>query len=398
MRVLIAHNRYQQAGGEDTVVASESELLTTHGHTVERLNVDNDHIHGPLSRITTSFTSLYSSQSSRLLQRAIHTAKPDIVHVHNFFPTLSPSVFYACAEAGVPVVHTLHNYRILCASATLFRDGHVCEECIAQRSVLPGIQHACYRGSHLGSAAAGFGMALHDHLGTWANKVSSFIALSQFAADKFATFRIPRQKIFIKPNFAIDKGLGSGDGNYALFAGRLSPEKGVQTLIDADAAEALCMDVVVLGDGPMMADLQSASQRPGSRLVVKGFVQHDQTLDYMRSARVLIMPSLCYEGALPLAIIEAFSLGLPVIGSALGNTGALVRPGETGLLYPPGDHHALASALASFAENPAAIQHMRQGARAYYLAEHTPGKNYRRLIEIYQDAIKRTVGHELLAV
>src|SRR6202020_2778274 len=170
---------YQQAGGEDTVVASESELLTTHGHTVERLNVDNDHIHGPLSRIATSFTSLYSSQSSRLLQRAIRKAEPDIVHVHNFFPTLSPSVFYACAEAGVPVVHTLHNYRILCASATLFRDGHICEECVSRRSIVPGIRHACYRSSRMGSAVAGLGMELHDQIGTWASKVSAFIALNR---------------------------------------------------------------------------------------------------------------------------------------------------------------------------------------------------------------------------
>jgi glycosyltransferase involved in cell wall biosynthesis len=397
MRVLIAHNRYQQSGGEDIVVAAESDMLRAHGHTVDRLNVDNDHIEGALSRITASFGSIYSPQSKRLMKGAIEDARPDAVHIHNFFPTLSPSVFYACAEAGVPVIHTLHNYRILCASATLFRDGHVCEECVSRRSIVPGIRHACYRSSRMGSAVAGLGMAFHDQIGTWASKVSAFIALNTFAADKLGSFRIPRDKIFVKPNFAADRGLGSGDGSYALFAGRLSAEKGVQTLIDADAAGELCMDVVLLGDGPLMDDVQRAATRPGSRLISKGFVKHDRILDYMRSARVLIMPSLWYEG-LPLVIIEAFSLGLPVIGADVANTGALVQHGETGLLYPAGDHHALSSTLAWYAQNPAAAQYMRQSARAYYLAAHTPEKNYQRLIEIYEGSITSSVGRESLPV
>jgi glycosyltransferase involved in cell wall biosynthesis len=393
MRILIAHNRYQQSGGEDIVVTAESEMLRAHGHTVDRLDVNNDHIQGTLSRITASFGSIYSLQSNRLVKRAIENSKPDIVHIHNFFPTLSPSVFYACAETGVPVIHTLHNYRILCASATLFRDGHICEECVSSRSILPGIQHACYRSSRMGSAITGLGMAIHDQVGTWADKVSAFIALSTFAADKLGSFRIPREKISVKPNSAVDRGLGSGDGNYALFVGRLSAEKGVQTLIDADAEGALCMDVVILGDGPMKDQVRRAAARTGSRLIAKGFVPHEQTLDYMRSARVLIMPSLCYEGGLSLAIIEAFSLGLPVIGADLGNTGALVQPGETGLLYKVGDPQSLSSTLSRYANNSSEAEHMRKGARAYYLASHTPDKNYRRLVEIYQNAIVGALGH-----
>ena len=388
MRVLIAHNRYQQSGGEDVVVAAESDMLRAHGHVVDRLDVDNDRIQGALSRVTASFGSIYSPQSKQLVKRAIEHARPDVVHIHNFFPTLSPSAFYACAEAGVPVIQTLHNYRILCASATLFRDGRICEDCLSKQSIIPGIQHACYRSSRFGSAVVGLGMALHHQIGTWATKVSAFIALSTFAADKLGSFRIPHDKIFVKPNSAVDRGLGSGDGSYALFAGRLTAEKGVQTLIDADAAGILCMDVVLLGDGPMMEDVQRAAKRPGSHLIPKGLVNHAQIVDYMRSARVLIMPSLWYEGGLPLVVIEAFSLGLPVIGADVGNTGALVQPGDTGLLYPAGDYRALSSTLAWYANNPAAVQRMRKGARECYLAEYTPDKNYQRLFEIYQDAIK----------
>lgn len=395
MRILIAHNRYKQPGGEDGVVATESGLLTSHGHTVARLDVDNDHIQGTLSRITASFGSIYSAHSKQLMRDAIERAKPDVVHVHNFFPTLSPSVFLACAEAGVPVVHTLHNFRILCAGGTLFRDGVVCEECISRRSFFPGVHHACYRSSHLGSAVAGFGMAVHDRIGTWSDKIAAFISLTTFAADKLGSFRIPREKIFVKPNSAEDRGMGSGDGDYALFAGRLAPEKGIQTLIDADAAGSLCMDIVILGDGPMRDQLQRAAERPGSRLIYKGFMAHDQILGFMRRARVLIMPSIGHEGGLPLVVIEGFSLGLPVIGANLGSVAETVRPGETGLLYPPGDHHTLASALAWFNQNPAAVRQMREGARAYYLATHTPERNYRRLIEIYEGVIEGSIKSNL---
>src|SRR5258707_885223 len=147
MRVLIAHNRYQQSGGEDTVVAAESDMLRAHGHTVDRLDVDNDRIQGALSRVTASFGSIYSPQSKQLIKRAIEGARPDVVHIHNFFPTLSPSVFYACAEAGVPAIQTLHNYRLLCATATLFRDCHICQSCVSRESIIPDIHHACYRSS-----------------------------------------------------------------------------------------------------------------------------------------------------------------------------------------------------------------------------------------------------------
>jgi glycosyltransferase involved in cell wall biosynthesis len=387
MRILIAHNRYKQAGGEDRVVDNESALLTSHGHTVARLDVDNDHIQGVLSRISASLDSIYSPHGKQLMREAIDRARPDVVHVHNFFPTLSPAVFLACAEAGVPVVHTLHNFRILCASATLFRDGGVCEECISSRSFLPGVRHACYRSSHLGSAVAGFGMAVHDRMGTWSDKISAFISLTSFAADKLGSFRIPREKIFVKPNSTEDRGLGSGDGNYALFVGRLTQEKGIQTLIDADAAGSLCMDIMIFGDGPMREELRRAAERPGSRLIFSGLIEHDSILDFMGRARALIVPSIWYEGGLPLVVIEAFSLGIPVIGANLGNIASVVRPGETGLLYPPGDHHALASALVWFTQNPAAVQQMREAARAHYLATHTPEMNYQRLIEIYEGVI-----------
>jgi glycosyltransferase involved in cell wall biosynthesis len=387
MRVLIAHNRYQQRGGEDNVVAAESELLRSHGHEVVGLEVDNDHISGALSQIAASFRSIYSFHGKHLVKKAIEDAKPDIVHFHNFFPTFSPAVFRACVEAEVPVVHTLHNYRIVCAAATLFRDGAVCEECITKRSIVPGIQHACYRSSHLGSAVSGVGMAVHGEMGTWSKKVSAYIALTNFAAGRLGSFRIPHEKIFVKPNFAIDRGVGGGKGSYALFVGRLSPEKGIQTLIDADAAHSLCMDVVILGDGPMRDEVQRATEVPGSRLIYKGFVGHDEALKYMMDARVLLVPSIWYEG-FPLVIVEAFSLGLPIIGADLGNIASIIDRGETGLLYAAGDHRAFSSTLSEYADHPTLMTHMRLQTRRRYLETYTPEVNYKTLIEIYQSTIE----------
>jgi glycosyltransferase involved in cell wall biosynthesis len=389
MKILIVHNRYQQRGGEDTVVAAEEWLLRSHGHQVELLQADNDHIQGAVASGLAAVQSIYSFAGKRRIEEALQKHRPDLVHVHNFFPTLSPSIFIACSEAEIPAVHTLHNYRIQCAANSLYRDGQVCEECVSKRSFWPGVQHACYRSSRVGSAVVGFTMAIHGQIGTWSSRISAYIALTKFAAEKLGRFRIPPEKIFVKPNFTIDRGTGAGDGNYALFAGRLTQEKGLQTILDADAAGALCMDVVVLGDGPMRPALDQAAARIGSRLKVKGFVAQAEMFTWMNAAKALLMPSLWYEGD-PMVVIEAFSLGLPVIASDTGNTAATVSAEGAGIVYTPGNAGELAVALQQIADDPPGTRRMRQGARNYYLAAHTPEKNYERLMEIYGHAVRAT--------
>jgi glycosyltransferase involved in cell wall biosynthesis len=397
MKVLIVHNRYQQKGGEDTVVAAEEWLLRSHGHQVELLQADNDHIQNAFASGLAAVQSIYSLSGKRRMHEALRRHRPDLVHVHNFFPTLSPSIFIACSEAEVPVVHTLHNYRIQCAANSLYRAGQVCEECVSARSFFPGIRHACYRSSRVGSAVVGFTMALHDQIGTWSSRVSAYIALTKFAAEKLGRFRIPPEKIFVKPNFVVDRGIGEGDGAYALFVGRLTPEKGLQTLIDADAAGALCMDVVVLGDGPMRSTLEQTASRAGSRLKVMGFVGQDEAAAWMKGAKALLMTSLWYEGD-PMVVIEAFSMGLPLIAANIGNTAATVLSETAGLVYTPGDHIGLSAALQKFTDHPATVRQMRQNARNYYLTAHTPETNYERLMEIYAQASRateRTRLHEI---
>src|SRR5215472_6051004 len=201
MKILVAHNRYQLAGGEDTVVAEEVRMLQQRGHSVHQYVADNDDIIGIWRQTVTAIRSLYSRPVVQEVSNLLDSYKPDILHVHNFFPSISPAIFFAARRHRVPVVLTLHNYRLLCVNATLFRDGRPCEACLVSRSFLPGVRHACYRGSRTGSTIVGASNAIHAALGTWSNRIDRYIALTQFAATKLGNNSIPREKIRIKPNF-----------------------------------------------------------------------------------------------------------------------------------------------------------------------------------------------------
>lgn len=395
MRILIAHNRYQQAGGEDKVVAAEAEMLARRGHPVEVLNFNNEAIVGVRGSAAAALSSFYSFSAHRRMAEVLARFAPDVLHVHNFMPTLSPSVFFAADAAHVPVVQTLHNYRLLCANAQLFREGAVCERCVQQRSFLPGVHHACYRGSRVGSAVIGGTMALHHALGTWSRRVARYIALSEFAAEKLAEFRVPHARIRVKPNFVPDPAtpaetnqvLGAPLAPFALFVGRLSEEKGLATLLAADERGLLPLPVHLGGDGPWRDRVERAAQRPGSRLVALGRQTEDEVRALMRQATVLLVPSLWYEG-FPMVIVEALSLGLPVIASRLGSLPEIVADGVCGLLHTPGDPAALGKALQDFLHLPAESQTtMRRAARLRYLDHYSEPRNYEMLLRIYAEAL-----------
>jgi glycosyltransferase involved in cell wall biosynthesis len=388
LKILIAHNRYQQPGGEDGVVEREAAMLVRGGHQVELLAFDNETITTPLARLQAAARSLYSKDSYRRTIAALMRFQPDILHVHNFLPNLSPSVFFAANAAGVPVVQTLHNYRLLCANALLYREGAPCENCIEQSSFLPGVLHACYRGSRLGSAVVGGGMAIHTALGTWTHRVDRYIALTRFAGQKLSQSRIPPERVRIKPNFIADNGIGHGSGGFALFAGRLSEEKGIDTLLAADALGTLPIPVYIAGDGPLLARIQQAARRPDSRLIILGGRSAPDLLHLMKQAVCLLVPSLFYEG-FPLVVVEALSVGLPVIASRIGGLPEIVEDGVSALLHTPGDAAALAGAMQSFLAQPARIAAMRAAARSLYLARYTEAANYQALLHIYQEMLEQ---------
>ena len=278
------------------------------------------------------------------LRALMHREKPDIMHVHNTFPVISPSAYYAANDERVPVVQTLHNFRMLCPASTLFRDGHVCEDCVGRKIPLPGVLHGCYRGSRTVTAAAAAMLATHNYKGTWSKAISAYIALTHFARNKFIQGGFPAEKIFVKPNYLqVDPGLGGGRGNYALFVGRLTPEKGVSTLLEAWRQIGKELPLQIAGDGPVASEVEKASREMDSVTWLK-WLPRAEILERMKDASVLILPSTWYEG-FPMILAEAFAVGLPVIASDLGSMSSIVDHQRTGLHFEAGSARGLVEAV-----------------------------------------------------
>ena len=381
--ILLIHNTYQQAGGEDAVVTREAALLRENGHEVRLHSVSNDTIRGPWRKAITAWRTPYSRWGRRQVTRSINETGPDIVHAHNFFPLLSPSVYDACRDAGVAVVQTLHNYRTICAGALLMRDGKLCEDCI-KGTPYQAVSHGCYRDSRLGSLAVARMIDIHRRQGTWAKKVDRFIALSEFSKGKFVEGGLPSEKIAVKPNFVEAtraKTLSNADRKGALFVGRLSHEKGIETLLRA--WEFLDVPLRIVGDGPFMDKVRGQSSRG---IVVLGNKEPKQVNEEMARAAFLVMPSVCYEN-FPLTLAEAFAQGLPVIASRLGATAEIVEDKVTGLHFNPGDAEDLVRKVRWASEHPEDMLHMGRNARRNYEKKYTPEINYRQLMAIYAEAI-----------
>jgi glycosyltransferase involved in cell wall biosynthesis len=380
MKILALHNYYQRPGGEDRVFASEAALLEAHGHSVIRISESNQSIGS--GGFKAAGQAVWNHASLQKVRRAVQQHKPDLIHAHNTFPLLSPSIYFAGREANVPVVQTLHNYRLLCPGATLMRDGAPCEECLSKRSVFPAIRHACYRSSVPATAAVAAMLTVHRAAGTWQRAVDFYIALSAFSKTRFVEGGLPAERIAVKQNFIDnDPPAGDGSGGYALFVGRLSEEKGVGTLQAAWEYDS-ALPLTVAGDGPLQGD----PWPPGVTAV--GYQPHDKVLELMRSAAMLIFPSVWYE-CNPMTILEAFACGLPVIASDLGAMRELVDHGRTGLLFRPGDAQDLARTVRWAVEHPAELAAMRIEARREYEAKYTPERNYAMLMDIYRAAMER---------
>jgi glycosyltransferase involved in cell wall biosynthesis len=387
LRLLLVHNRYRVSGGEDSVYAAELSLLRQRGHAVQVYEQDNDRIEG-IRAVSAAASGVWSLPAHRAIRSLVRESRAELVHFHNTFPLISPAAYYAVQSEGAAVVQTLHNFRLLCPGATLFRDGAVCEECIEKKSLRPAIAHGCYRESRAATAAVATMLAVHRAAGTWRRKVDLYIALSEFARRKFVEGGLPESRIVLKPNFVSpDPGVGEGRGGYALFAGRLSAEKGVSVLASAwkDLGD---IPLVVAGDGPLAGALEDSLHRlkPVPPLAALGRQPRERILELMRDARVLIFPSECYEGA-PMTIVEAFACGLPVIASNLGAMAEMVAHERTGLLFQAGDAVDLARKVRWAFEHPDAMLAMRAAARREFEEKYTAERNYEMLMAIYETAI-----------
>ena len=389
MRVLRVHNRYKQRGGEDVCFEAEGALLRSFDHEVTTIVISNDDIpdHRSLrSSAKLAAATVWSVAGQKSVDRMLTMHDPDLVHFDNTFPMLSPSVYAACRRRGKPVVQTLHNYRLVCPSATLFRDGHVCEDCLGKTVPYPGVVHGCYRDSHIESGVVAAMIAAHRLRRTWKRDIDRYIALTHFAKGKFVAGGIPEELISIKPNFAnVPYQPPILRSNEFLFVGRLAPEKGISTLLDTAALLSVNETICIIGDGPLMKEVKAAELLQ-SQLQVKGHQTTPQVIAAMQSACALLFPSTWYEG-FPMTIVEAFASGLPVIASRLGSIAEIVHHGDTGLLFEPGNSTDLAKILNWATSHPKDMARMGHNARLEYERLYTPERNYYQLMAIYDEAI-----------
>jgi glycosyltransferase involved in cell wall biosynthesis len=386
MRVLVAHNHYREPGGEDAVFEAEVALLRERGHTVVTVEEDNRQIREAF-RVPLSGVGIWSRGARLRILRVIDETRPDVAHFHNTHARLTPSVYYACAERGVPVVQTLHNYRLICPAATLYRSGDVCELCVGRAVPLPGIRYACYRGSRIQSAMVAAMLGYHGYRGTWAGKVTAYVALTEFARAQFIEGGLPPRRIFVKPNFVHpDPGPKNSDGEFALFVGRLSPEKGVETILEAARRLGDQVPLWIVGDGPMSMRVSQASQRIGNVRVL-GYQSRARVVELMKRARFLVFPSGWYEG-FPMVIAEAFACGLPVVAVGLGAAAEIVGHGDTGLLSEPRSVDGFAQRMSWAWQHPEECARMGRAARLRFETLYTPERNYEILLSIYQVAMR----------
>jgi glycosyltransferase involved in cell wall biosynthesis len=390
MNILMLHNRYLVPGGEDQSTAAEANLLQQQGCVVELLEEDNRRVE-QLGKARTAMRTIWSSESFHRIHNKLRTGKFDVLHVQNFFPLWSPSVYYAAAKCNVPVVQTLRNYRLMCVNAMFFRDSHVCEDCLGKRFPWPGILHACYRNSRAGSAVVAGMNGIHHLAGTWRTNIHVYVALTEFARDKYIAGGLPADKIVVKPNFVYPTPQpGPGQGGYALFVGRLSPEKGIVALLRAWQAAAHALPLKIVGDGPS-SDAVEIAARQNHGIEYLGRRSPAEVTQLMERAEFLVFPTECYEG-MPRTVIESLAVGTPVLASNLGATATMVVPGETGFHFTAGSVAELSEQVEWCSQNLDQLHAMRPAARQAFERNYTGAANARMLLAIYERA-RAATGH-----
>jgi glycosyltransferase involved in cell wall biosynthesis len=387
MKILQVHNFYQQAGGEDQVVAAERALLLSHGHTVLQYTVHNDDIQ-QMSSLALGAATIWNQETYRRVQRLISEQSVELMHLHNTLPLISPSVIWAAAAEKAAVIQTLHNYRLLCPAATFYRDGAVCELCLPKTAKWPAVIHRCYRGSRIATAGISTMLGIHHMLGTYQRKVDAYIALTEFARAKFCEGGLPCDRVKVKPNFIMnDPGIGRGTGGYALFAGRLTEEKGLTHLLDAWSQCSQALPLKIVGDGPQQPYVRERTAALPN-VAYLGPCAHERVIELLQDAKFLILPSRWYEG-LPMVAVEAMACGTPVVAFGLGSMNDLITDGVNGLKLAIDRPNALVDFLRNseeFLRNPLQL---RAGARAHFERNFTADTNYDLLLTIYEQAVNR---------
>lgn len=396
MKILLVHNFYGSTApsGENTAYTAEANLLRSYGHTVTEYTRHSDEImrRGIYGTLMGAFSTVWNPFTLRELKRRVNLAKPDVIHIHNTFPILSPSVFYASRGEQVPTVMTMHNYRIGCSAATALRNEQPCMLCLEKKSVLPALRYGCYRNSRLATLPVSAMIALHNGRDTWRNNVDAFITLTNFQRDKMVQFGIPDKSLFVKPHFLQDPPRPvpwrDRDAKF-VFIGRLYAAKGVHILIEAWkqwGKEAPRLDII--GDGPMKNELVrsvNSSESAGS-ISFTGNIPREEALKRLSTAKLLIVPSLCYEG-FPMVVQEAYALGVPVAASNIGSLPSLVEDGVTGILFEPGNPEDVRTRVRALLAGDEKLEKLGTNARREFEDKYTSDRNHEMLMGIYRSAV-----------
>ncbi len=387
LSVLVIHNQYQQPGGEDFVVQAEVDLLRSAGHRVLQFTQNNATLANctPFQKAALVVTTTWNRTAYWQIRHLIDKERPDVVHCHNLLPQVSPAAYYACKSAGVPVVQTLHNYRLFCPAGTLFRNGEICQDCT--RNLSCSVKQGCYRGSRLQTATVAMMLAFHRHRETWTHTIDAYIALTQFSRNFFVALGLPDKKIHVKPNFvAADPAPRAALGSYALFVGRLSPEKGVLEMLRI-WLDLTHIPLVVVGDGPLHGYASQIVRRSGSTHIrLMGRMSAENTQVQMGNARFLVFPSRWYE-PFGMALIEAAAAGVPAVAARIAGVPELVVENKTGLLFDLQNADDLAGKANWAWTHPPEMEAMGLAARQLYRQNFTAEKNYEYLINIYRSVL-----------
>ncbi len=380
MKILLVHNYYQLRGGEDKVFEMERNLLEEAGHTVETFTVNNEQINSVFSRIFTFFNSIFSLPAYIKLKKYLKVSRPDVVHVHNYFPLLSPSVFYACSALKIPVVHTLHNYRAVCPTAMLMSKGEINELSIKGNSFW-ALRKRVYRDSFFGTLALVLMIDIHKLLGTWRKRVSGYIALTEFARDKFIEAGWPEDILFVKPNFvskkkALHENL-NGNKDYAVYVGRLSAEKGIEFLLSA--WKNIDYPLMIIGDGPLLQNVKSSNC---NNIIYAGFKSESEVDELIGSSKFLVMASTWYEG-LPLVLIEAMANGKASLVPNIGGMQSVVKDGKTGLHFVSKNEEDFVNKATLLFEDKALLEEFSSNAFKEYSSKYTSEISLQALERIY---------------
>lgn len=385
--ILMVHNYYQShaPSGEDLVFQEDEKLLRSKGHKITLWTQHSDSINNfsLAKKIALTWQISWSRESYKAIEQLIKLDKPDIVHVCNTFPLISPSIYFACHKYGIPVVQTVQNYRLFCAAGTFFRENKVCEKCL-EKGDFQAIKYGCYRNSRTQTLPIVFMHQIHRLLKTWSKYVHIYIPATEFSRQKLIQGGLPAERVIVKPNFFLSMPKPSFEfDNYVVFFGRLSVEKGVRTLISA-WNQLRDIPLKIVGDGNLKDEVISATKE-NPAIEFLGFRPNEECIELLKKSMFMVMPSEWYEG-FPMTIREAFACGKPVVASRLGAMAEIINDGATGLLFDTGNPNDLASKVRWLVEHKDFAISMGKSARLEFEAKYTAEKNYEILMEIYKKA------------